>query len=125
VVLLDSSVWIDHIRFQEANVERLLLADKVLAHPMVSGELALGSIKNRLQVLEEMDGLPQAIAATDDEVRRVIETYKLFGRGVGYVDVHLLVAVQLTPEATLWTRDKRLHEVASELGLAFEEARPN
>lgn len=121
MVLVDSSVWIDHIRFPEAEMERLLLADKVVCHPMVSGELALGSIKSRTKVLEEIDWLPQAIVATDEEVRRFIETHKLFGRGVGYIDAHLLVAVQLTPETLLWTRDKRLHEVAAELGLVFGE----
>ncbi len=125
MVLVDSSVWIDHIRFSQPEMERLLLAGRVLGHPMLSGELALGSMKNRTQVLEEIDGLPQAIAATDDEVRCFIETHKLFGRGIGYLDAHLLVAVQLTPETLLWTRDKRLREAAVALSLAFQEALPN
>ncbi len=106
-------------------MRRLLLAGHMLGHSMLSGELALGSMKNRAQVLREIDGLPEAIAATDDEVRRFIESKRLYGRGVGYIDAHLLVSVRLTPGALLWTRDKRLHEVASELGLAFQETRPN
>jgi len=125
MVLADSSVWIDHLRFAEPQLERLLRTGDVLGHPMVSGELALGNIKNRMQVLEDIDNLGQAIAATDEEVRRFIENHRLFGRGVGYIDAHLLVAVQLTPDAVLWTRDKRLREVAQELRMGFEEARPN
>jgi len=125
MVLVDSSVWIDHLRFAEPQLERLLHTGEVLGHPMVSGEVALGSIRNRMQVLEDIDDLAKSIAATDDEVRRFIERHKLFGRGVGYVDAHLLVAVQLTPETVLWTRDKRLREVAEELGLEFQEDLPN
>jgi len=125
VVLADTSVWIDHIRFSEAEMRRLLFAGDLLGHPMLSGELALGSMKNRTQVLIEIDGLPEAIPATDEEVRRFIDTHRLFGRGIGYVDAHLLVSARLTPGTSLWTRDKRLHEVAMELGLAFHEARPN
>ncbi len=125
MVLADSSVWIDHLRFAEPHLERLLLTGEVLGHPSVIGEVAKGSLQSRLQVLKELDRLPMAFVGSDEEVRRFVETYKLFGRGVGYVDAHLLAAVQLTPETVLWTRDKRLHELASELGLAFQESRPN
>jgi predicted nucleic acid-binding protein len=125
MVLTDSSVWIDHLRFAEPQLERLLRTGEVLGHPLVTGEVAMGSVSNRLQLLKELDRLPLAIIGRDEEVRRLVETHKLFGRGIGYVDAHLLVAVRLTPEARLWTRDKRLHEVASELGLAFQETRPN
>lgn len=83
MVLVDSSVWIDHLRFAEPQLERLLHAGEVLGHPMVSGEVALGSIRNRTQVMEDIDDLAQSIAATDDEVRRFIETHKLFGGASG------------------------------------------
>ncbi len=125
MVLADSSVWIDHLRFAEPQLERLLFGGEVLGHPLVTGEVGMGSVNNRFQVLKELDRLPVAILGRDEEVRRLVESAKLFGRGIGYVDAHLLVAVQLTTEALLWTRDNRLQKVASELGLAFEETRPN
>ena len=125
MVLVDSSVWIDHVRSPEASLERLLISERVLGHPMLSGELALASIKDRSDFLREIDGLPQAIVASDEEVRGLIEKERLFGWGIGFIDAHLLTSVQLTPEAVLWTRDKRLHQVAIELGLAHQEARPD
>lgn len=125
MVLVDSSVWIDHIRFAEPQLQRLLLAGDVLGHPLVSGEVSLGGLRNRSAVLKELDRRPLAVVGRDEDVRRLVESERLFGRGIGYIDAHLLTSVQLTPEALLWTRDKRLHEVASELGLAFQEARPN
>ena len=125
MVLVDTSVWIDHIRFSEPELKRLLLTDRVLGHPMLSVELALGNFKRRMEVLEEIGSLPKAVAATDEEVLRFVETKKLFGRGVGYVDAHFLAAVQLTPNALLWTRDRHLHQAAQELSLAFTQAQPN
>jgi predicted nucleic acid-binding protein len=90
----------------------------VLGHPFVIGELALGSLGQLQTVLTALSDLPQATVATDYEALHFIEHHALFGRGVGYIDIHLLAAVRLTAGAALWTRDKRLHAVASQLGLA-------
>ncbi len=85
----------------------------------------MGSFKDRTELLDYLDGLTAPTLASDEEVRIFIESERLYGRGVGYIDAHLLVSARLTPGTLLWTRDKRLHEVALELGLAFVEARPN
>lgn len=90
----------------------------VLGHPFVIGELALGHLRRRELVLGALSDLPRCSVASDAEVLHFIERNELFGRGVGYVDVHLLAAVQLTAGATLWTKDKQLHNVAAHLGLA-------
>lgn len=96
-----------------------LLGDgKVLGHPFVVGELALGNLRQRDAFLRDLIDLPQAAVAEDEEVLRFIDREKLSGRGIGYVDAHLLAAVRLTPDAKLWTRDRRLQTVAAELGLA-------
>ena len=87
----------------------------VLTHPFVIGELALGNLSQRKMVLSALSDLPRANVATEPEVLHFIDRYALFGRGVGYVDAHLLAAVRLTPEAELWTNDKRLHGVAIQL----------
>jgi len=122
VVLADTSIWIDHLRAGDARLTDLLGAGLILMHPFVMGELALGNLRLRDTVLETLADLPQARVAFDDEVLRFIEARALFGRGLGYVDAHLLAAAQLTGGAVLWTRDKRLHVGAAELGLAFRGA---
>jgi len=126
MVLADSSVWIAHIRFAaEPELVRMLRLKNVLCHPLISGEVSMGSFKDRATILDYLDGLKGPTLASNAEVRRFIETHKLFGRGVGYIDAHILVSVRLTPGTSLWTRDKRLREVAEEMGLAFHETRPN
>ena len=96
----------------------MLERGEVLAHPFVIGEIALGNLRQRGLVLTMLSRLPGAAVATDAEALRFIDERALFGRGVGYVDVHLLAAVRLTADARLWTYDKRLHEVAVQLGMA-------
>lgn len=118
MILVDSSVWIDHLRGGEPVLAGLLDTGRVLAHPFVIGELALGNLRQRDIILGALRDLPQAVVAGDDEVFRFIEQQSLFGLGIGYVDAHLLAAVRLTPGASLWTRDKRLHAVAGRLSLA-------
>lgn len=125
MVLVDSSVWIDHLRFADAQMERLLLAGQVQGHAFVVGESARGNPRNRAEILEGLDGFPMVIAATGEGARSLVETQKTFGKGIGYIDVHLLASMQLTPETLLWTRDKRLHELALALSQAFLEARLN
>jgi predicted nucleic acid-binding protein len=116
----DTSVWIDHLRVGDDRLAALLVDGSILTHPFVIGEIALGHLRQRDAVLAALEGLARVEIATDAEVLRFIESHALFGRGVGYLDVHLLAATKLTPGARLWTKDKRLRSVAEELGLAAE-----
>jgi len=120
VILVDTSVWVDHMRANDKALTALLDTGMVLAHPFVIGALALGNLRQREIVLNALADLPRASVATDAEVLHFIERHALFGRGIGYIDAHLLAAVQLTAGAELWTNDKRLHGVAAQLGWAFE-----
>lgn len=119
MILIDSSVWIDHLRAGEPGLAELLNSNNVLAHPFVVGELACGNLKNRKMILSLLQDLPTIQVATDEEVLFFVERHKLMGQGIGYVDAHLLAAVMLEGAAQLWTRDKRLGSVAESMGLAF------
>ena len=125
MILIDSSIWIDHLRSSDPVLTDLLNKGRVVTHPFVIGELALGSLRNRDAILSSLRGLPQAVVAQDSEVAQLIERHALYGLGIGYVDAHLLASVKLTPDATLWTRDRRLAEVASQLAVAADFARPS
>lgn len=118
MILVDSSVWIDHLRDGDATLTGLLDGGRVLAHPFVIGELALGSFRQRDAIVNALRDLPQSMIASDEEALAIIERYALFGRGIGYIDAHLLAATRLTAGATLWTRDKRLRDAAERLGVA-------
>ena len=120
MVLVDSSVWIEHLRNGNATLQGLLLNLQVQIHPFVLGELALGSLRNRASILDALSNLPRVLQAQDAEVLQFIENQKLYGVGIGYVDAHLLASVALTPGATLWTRDKKLCTVAKRLGLRWD-----
>lgn len=122
MILVDTSVWADHLRAGDGALARLLNAGSVLGHPFVVGELALGHLRQRRAVLDLLSNLPQSMIASDAEVLGFIDANAIFGRGVGYIDAHLLAATRLTAGARLWTRDKRLGEVAGTLGVAFEPA---
>ena len=118
MLLVDTSVWIDHLRKRDEELARLLEGNRVLSHPMVVGELAMGNLQGREVILRTLQDMPQAAVAEDEEVLHFISARKLFGQGLSYVDAHLLAAVQLTPGASLWTRDKRLAKAAVDLSLA-------
>ncbi|MBV8504455.1 MAG: type II toxin-antitoxin system VapC family toxin [Alphaproteobacteria bacterium] len=118
MILVDTSVWVDHLRAGDRALGQLLDSGEVLGHCFVTGELALGNLRERDLVLSALRELPQATVASDDEVLHFIDRRALFGFGIGYVDAHLLAAVQLTPGGRLWTRDKRLQAVATQLGSA-------
>lgn len=120
MILVDTSVWIDHLRGGEPELAALLQDGYVLAHSGVTGELALGHLSQRNEILGLLRNLPQAKAATDREVLTLIDNHQLFGLGIGYIDVHLLAATMLTTGARLWTRDKRLAAVATQRGLASD-----
>jgi hypothetical protein len=118
VILVDTTVWVDHLRLSEDALTEFLEREMVLAHPFVIGEVALGRFRERVSILNALSRLPRAAVASHVEVLHFIDRHELFGRGIGYVDAHLLAAVRLTSGASLWTRDKRLHGVADQLGLA-------
>src|SRR3989338_3620940 len=118
MILVDTSVWIDHLRHGDAELTRILNAGQVLTHRVVIGELSLGSLQNRNIVLSALQNLPQVTVASDVEVSHFIENQALFGTGIGYIDAHLLAAVRLSPGTLLWTRDKRLLAESVRLGLS-------
>ena len=122
MILVDSSVWIDHFRHGESALVGLLDTGRVLTHPFVIGELALGNLRQREQVLALLEELPRALVATEAEVLHFIGRHALFGMGIGYVDAHLLAGARLTPDTSIWTRDKRLRAAAETLSLAASVA---
>jgi len=120
VILVDTSVWVEHLRSGNATLASELGAGRVLAHPLVIGELACGTLRNRREVLDLLGRLPSVPTATHAEALDFIERRALMGRGIGFVDVHLLASAALAIPARLWTRDRRLAAVAIELDLAWE-----
>ena len=120
MILVDTSVWIDHLKTGDDNLARLLEAGRVLMHPFVLGELALGSLRNRQTILELLGQLPRAEMATDQEVLNSIEAETLHGTGIGLIDAHLLASAKLTAGSSLWTRDKRLERLAARLHVSTE-----
>lgn len=120
MMLVDTSVWIDHLRHGDAGLTDALQAGQVWMHSFVLGELACGNLCSRVEVLSLLQALPPMPVSTDKEVLFFIDQHALMGRGIGYVDVHLLASARLGG-SLLWTRDKRLHTIAAELGLAHAE----
>ena len=119
MILVDTSVWIDHLRRREPTLTATLDDGQILMHPFVLGEFACGNLASRYKVLSLMQDLPKAPVATDAEALDFIERHQLMGRGIGYVDVHLLASVALAGASTLWTRDARLAMVAGDMALAY------
>jgi predicted nucleic acid-binding protein len=120
VILVDSSVWIAHLRAADAVLVDLLLRERVLVHPFVIGEIALGHVRERDFVLGLLRALPASVVARDEEVAELIERERLFGQGIGYVDAHLLASARLTVGAGLWTHDRWLGAVAERIGVGAE-----
>lgn len=123
MILVDTSIWIDHLRSGKAALSTALNSGQVLMHPFVLAELACGNLKSRNQVLELLGELPLAPTATDAEALAFIEHRALMGRGIGYIDAHLLAATALASSARLWASDKRLALIAKELELAVPDTR--
>ena len=121
MVLVDTSVWVDHLRRGVVGLDTPLSEGQVLCHPFVVGELACGNIKNRLEILSLLQTLPSVRTAEEDEVLQVIEKNRLMGKGLGYIDVHLL-ASSLLSHVPLWTFDKRLGDAAAVLGIRCDFA---
>lgn len=117
MILVDTSVWIDHLHEPVALLADALEAEDVLMHPFIIGEVACGQIIRRREVLGLLSTLPSSVVASDTEALHFIERHRLMGKGIGYIDAHLLASVTLTEGAQLWTRDKRLAVIAAKLHL--------
>jgi predicted nucleic acid-binding protein len=116
-VLVDTSVWIKHFRQGDPRLAELLSQGRVVIHPFVSGELACGNLKDRAAILSDLNALPSTKLASDAEVSQLIEEHRLWGRGLGWIDAHLLASA-LVSNCGFWTLDTRLAKVARELGLS-------
>ncbi|MGR3319326.1 MAG: type II toxin-antitoxin system VapC family toxin [Candidatus Anammoxibacter sp.] len=114
MILVDTSVWIDHFRKGNSQLEKLLYDGDVVCHSMIVGELACGNIKNRNEILELLQSLPLVQQVEHDDIIQFIENKKLMGKGLGYIDMHLLVSAILA-DALFWTLDKRLGEISRKL----------
>ncbi len=119
MILVDSSVWVDHFRNPSSQLTQYLDEATVLSHPFIVGELVVGSLKSEHPVVRAMHKMPQALVASHIEFMTFLEHQKLSGLGLSFVDVHLLTATALTPDALLWTRDRRLHQAAVHIGLGW------
>ncbi len=119
MILVDTSLWVDHLRSGNGPLSAALGNQQVLIHPWVIGELACGNLSQRASILRLLQVLPAAPVASDLEVMQVIETHQLMGRGIGFIDAHL-ISSSLLSQASLWTSDRRLAAVAKELELSFE-----
>jgi predicted nucleic acid-binding protein len=119
MVLLDTSIWIDHLRSSNPDVTRLLTRRQILWHPFVLGELAMGNLANRASLLHSIQSFSSATIARHHEVMSFVDTHTLYGLGIGYIDAHLLVSSKLTPDTLLWTRDTRLQAAALRFSLAY------
>ena len=117
MILVDTSIWIDHLHHGDAVMQQLLDSEAVMLHPFVFGEISLGSLKDRHAVLLDLSIIPPAPMVPDNEVHFLIEKQKLFGSGIGLVDAHLLASTLLGGEDLLWTKDRRLAAVAERLGI--------
>ena len=116
MVLVDTSIWIDHLRSGNAKLAKLLNDGEAAIHPFIVGELACGNLKNRKEIISLLHALPHIDKADDNEVQFFIEKHKLMGLGIGLIDIHLLASCKLGNSSML-TRDKRLRDAAEHLGL--------
>lgn len=120
MILVDTSVWARHIDREVDALSALLEAGEVSSHPFIIGEIALGNLRRRDAVLADLRLLHQTAVANHEEIMDMVEREKLFGRGIGYVDVHLLAAARLSEDTRLWTFDKKLAAAAARLGIAYQ-----
>jgi predicted nucleic acid-binding protein len=120
MILVDTSVWVSHLREGNPELEKLLNDGDVISHPFVIGELACGNIKNRTEILTLLQALPMATQAEHEEVMQFIENNQLMGEGLGYIDVHLIASAALT-SVPIWTLDKRLAGISAKLGLGLSK----
>ena len=119
MLLVDTSVWVRHLREGDPDLEKLLNGGEVMCHPYIVGELACGNLKNRKEVLSLLRLLPPATLANHEEILQFIEENRLMGKGLGYVDVHLSASAVLTG-VQMWTYDRRLNETNEALGIKYK-----
>lgn len=119
MILADTSIWIDHFRHVDAELSRIIEDDRLLCHPCVIGELALGSLRDRGSVLAFLTAQRATVVATHDEVMTMIDRHEIFSMGIGYTDAHLVASVLLDKRGALWTRDKRLRAAAERAGASL------
>jgi len=117
LILADTSVWIDHLRWGNKEMRKHLNQGHIVVHPFITAELALGSLKERTKTLALLDLLPQVRVAQLSEVRLMIEARRLYSLGIGLTDAHLVASIFINPSTLLWTRDKRLRQAAENLGI--------
>jgi predicted nucleic acid-binding protein len=117
LILVDTSIWINHLRSGNEQLRRHLNEGSVVIHPFIIAELALGSLQERVKTLALLDLLPQMRVAKINEVRFAIEARSLYSRGIGFIDAHLITSIFINPPTLLWTRDKQLRRVAEDLGV--------
>jgi predicted nucleic acid-binding protein len=125
MILVDTSVWIDHLDVKNGVLVQLLEDNAVLGHRWVTGELAIGNPRDRVSVINLLNALPQATLAFDEEILQFIETHQLYGKGIGYIDAGLITATKLTLGALLWTNDKRLARLAAQLRIDYQPPAEN
>jgi predicted nucleic acid-binding protein len=118
MVLVDTSVWVSHLRHGNEELRKLLHVGEVVCHPFIVGELACGNLKNRNEILTYLQSLPMTILAEDEEVLKFIENNQLMGKGLGYIDVHLIASAILT-NVLLWTLDKTLDNFNEKIGINY------
>ena len=121
MILVDTSVWVDHLRKTESKLSEHLDTGDVLMHPMIIGEIACGNLPSRTETLKNLNALPRIDAQDDQKVLSLVDSQLLMGRGIGYIDAHLICSVLNRQGTSLWTRDRRLKQVAEELGVAYPE----
>ena len=117
MILADTSIWIDHLRNRDPEMENLLGRGQIVMHPVIVAEIALGSLHNRQQILGALDALLEVRPAQHDEVRHMIEARSLYSKGIGLTDAHLVASCLITPGTQLWTRDGALQRLAVALGI--------
>lgn len=119
MILVDTSIWIDHFRYGDAELRKIIEDDRLLCHPVVIGELALGSLRDREAVMAFLAAQTEAVTASHDEVMILVERHSIFSMGIGYTDAHLLASALIDRRSILWTRDKRLAAAAQKAGASL------
>lgn len=122
MILVDTSVWIDHLRKNNRHLQLLLVDGEVECHPLVIGELVCGNLRNRKEIIGLLQALPMTPEIDFEEYLYFVEEHKLFGRGIGYIDIHLIASAKLS-QTRLWTLDKRLKTIAVEFGISYKKSR--
>lgn len=120
MILVDSTIWIDHLRAQDSRLSDLIAGEQVVMHPLVLGEIAMGSLKDRENLLNRLAILPMAPSVRDAAVMLLVDSAKLFSTGLSFIDAHLLASTRMLPGCFFWTRDKRLHAQAERIGVAYK-----